>query len=60
MNFLLDLKRLIVSEGELCNNNKSNIGFLSGICGLIVFKVVSCGRLLRIHIDINSNKPAFY
>ena len=58
MNFLLDLKRLIVSENELYSNDKSNIGFLLGVCSLIVFKVVSCGRLLRIYIDINGNKSA--
>ena len=57
LNFLLDLKRLIVSENELYNNNKSNIEFLSGICGLIVFKVASYKRLLKIYIDINDNKP---
>ena len=58
MNFLLDLKRLIVFGGELCNNDKSNIGFLLRVCDLIVFKVVLYERLLKIYIDINSDKPA--
>ena len=58
MNFLLDLKRLIVSGSELYNNNKSNIGFLLGVCSLITFKVILYKRLLKIRIDINSNKPA--
>ena len=58
MNFLLDLKRLIVSGDELCSNNKSNIGFLLKIYNLIIFKIVLYGRLLKICIGVNSDKPA--
>ena len=49
---------MTVSEDELYSNDKFNIGFLLEIRGLIIFKVVSCERLLRICIDINGDKPA--
>ena len=58
LNFLLDLKRLIIFKDELYNNDKSNVGFLLGVYGLITFKVALYRRLLRIYIDINSDKPA--
>ena len=60
MNFLLDLKRLIVFGDKLYNNNKFNIGFLLEIHGLITFKVVSCGRFLKIYIDVNGDKFISY
>ena len=60
LNFLLNLKRLIIFKNKLYSNNKSNIKFLSEIYGLIIFKVILYKRLLRIRININSNKPAFY
>ena len=56
LNFLLDLKRLIIFGGELYNNNKSNIRFLLRVYGLITFKVVLYGRNIKIYIDINNNK----
>ena len=60
LNFLLDLKRLIISGDKLCSNDKFNIKFLLEVCGLIVFKVILYERLLRICIDINGNKPTFH
>ena len=55
---LLDLKRLIVSGNKLCNNNKSNTKFLLEIYSLIVFKVASYKKFLKIYIDINGDKSA--
>ena len=49
---------MIVSGGELCSNNKSNIGFLLEIHNLIAFKVALYEKLLRICIGVNGNKPA--
>ena len=57
LNFLLNLKRSIISENELYNNDKSNVGFSLEIRGLIIFKITLYKRLLKIYIDINSNKP---
>ena len=56
MNFLLNLKKSIISGDKLYNNNKSNIGFSLGVYGLIVFKIILCENFLRICIDINGNK----
>ena len=47
----------MISEDKLYSNNKSNIGFSSGIYNLITFKITSYKRLLKICIDINNDKP---
>ena len=60
LNFLLDFKSIIVSKGELCNNNKFKVKFLLSICGLITVKITLYRRVYKIYIDIKSNKPVFY